>query len=202
MKRVTRLRSKRSARSAGKLKVDPLTSARLGRVRQRDTTPEQLVRQMLRGLGGRPGRSKQRLPGSPDILNLSQRWAVLVHGCYWHAHEGCRRATVPKRNRAFWQAKFAANRDRDARVIRELRGLGFRVCVVWECEVYENPQHVRAVLLRCVGAATSPRPKAPKNLDRPSLSSPPPHRQAPKRRSGAHVRPRGPATFPAQVPQR
>jgi DNA mismatch endonuclease Vsr len=98
--------------------TDPATSARLGRIRQRGTSAEKTVSVLLRRGGLRWGRSKRRLPGSPDFANLSAGWCVFVHGCFWHAHRGCVRATLPKRNRAFWREKFEANRRRDARVAR------------------------------------------------------------------------------------
>jgi DNA mismatch endonuclease, patch repair protein len=65
---------------------------------------------------------------------VSKGWVVFVHGCFWHAHAACARATVPKRNREFWVSKFRANRRRDRRVLRETRALGLRAIVVWECE--------------------------------------------------------------------
>lgn len=117
------------------LVVDEATSRRLGRIRQHATSPELLVRRMITDLGLRFRSRNRDLPGSPDLANRSGRWAVFVHGCYWHAHHRCVRATVPKRNRAFWQAKFAANRARDARAISELRRLGYRTVVIWECEL-------------------------------------------------------------------
>lgn len=80
----------------------------------------------------------QDLPGSPDIANRANKWAVFVHGCFWHRHAGCPRATTPKTNREFWLRKFAANRKRDERVQAELRAMGFKVAIVWECEVLTN----------------------------------------------------------------
>lgn len=74
------------------------------------------------------------LPGSPDIANRRRRWAVFVHGCFWHHHFGCKLATVPKQNRQFWMDKFRKNQARDARVERTLRECGFKVLVVWQCE--------------------------------------------------------------------
>ena len=65
---------------------------------------------------------------------------MFVHGCFWHAHRQCARATVPRRNRAFWTEKFAANRRRDVRALRELRRMGYNTAVVWECEIYDRPQ--------------------------------------------------------------
>lgn len=134
------------------LVLDPETSARLGRVRQANTEPELLVRQLLHRLGFRFRVGARDLPGSPDIVNRRKRWAVFVHGCFWHAHRGCNRATVPTRNRAFWTDKFSANRRRDARKIRELQDMGYNIAVIWECEVYAHPdrtvQHVARQLRR------------------------------------------------------
>src|SRR5262249_22153551 len=74
------------------------------------------------------------LPGSPDLANRSKGWSVFVHGCFWHGHEGCKKATVPKRNNAFWKKKIADNRARDVRKEAALRQLGHDVIVVWQCE--------------------------------------------------------------------
>ncbi len=121
-------------RSSQPLVVDAETSARLGQIRQKGTTPELAVGAALRALGAHYRTSNRDLPGSPDIANRSKRWAIFVHGCFWHRHEGCRRTTTPSRNRDFWLAKFAANVARDARAIAALEAQGFRVLVIWECE--------------------------------------------------------------------
>lgn len=128
------------------LVLDPDTSRRLSKIRQRNTSAEILVRQLLHRLGFRFRVGGRGLPGSPDVTNRSRRWAVFVHGCYWHAHAGCRRATVPKRNRDFWLAKFAANRARDRRALTALRRAGWVALVVWECEIEEKPADVTARL--------------------------------------------------------
>lgn len=125
-----------------RLVVDAATSRRLARVRQRGTAAELRVRDLLRALGVRAGRSQRRLPGSPDVANIARRWCIFVHGCFWHSHLGCAKATVPKRNREFWTAKFDANEARDQRVAAELRALGFRVVVIWECELERSPAKV------------------------------------------------------------
>ena len=132
----------------GPLIVDAATSARLGRVRQRGTEAELRVGQLLRDLHIRAGRTTRRLPGSPDLVNLSSGWCIFVHGCFWHAHPGCGRATLPKRNRAFWKAKFDANRRRDERAVRASRKEGLRPVVVWECDVLNRPGSVRRKLER------------------------------------------------------
>ena len=130
--------------------VDAATSERLGRVRQSGTLAEQLVASMLRELGARVGRPKRKLPGSPDFVNITRGWCIFVHGCFWHAHAGCRRATLPKRNRAFWTKKFADNRRRDARALRAMRAHGIRPLVIWECAIEERPKAVLRRLARLV----------------------------------------------------
>lgn len=116
-----------------RLVTDPVTSARLARIRQRDTRPELVVRKHLFAAGLRYRVLNRDLPGSPDIANRERRWAIFVHGCFWHHHAGCSRATVPKRNRRFWLDKFEMNRARDRRAARLLRKMGFRVLSIWEC---------------------------------------------------------------------
>jgi DNA mismatch endonuclease (patch repair protein) len=121
-------------RTSRGLITDEATSARLGRIRQRGTLPELAVRRIVSSFGARFTTSNRDLPGSPDLANRRRGWAIFVHGCYWHSHEGCPRATIPTRNRSFWEEKFTANRARDRKTIRELRRAGFRTLVVWECE--------------------------------------------------------------------
>lgn len=116
------------------LQRDAATSKRLGQVRQKDTAAEITVRCALHQLGARFRVRNRDLPGSPDVANRAKRWAIFVHGCFWHRHRGCHRTTTPTRNREFWLAKFEANVDRDARVIGSLVDEGYRVLVVWECE--------------------------------------------------------------------
>ena len=121
------------------LATDQVTSARLGKVPQSNTSIEKFVRRYLHRHGLRFRTTNTDLPGSPDIANRRNRWAIFVNGCFWHHHEACRRATIPKRNRDFWVEKFRVNRIRDGRVIGELEELGFTCRVIWECEVKNNP---------------------------------------------------------------
>ena len=109
----------------------------MGRVRQRHTEPEQVVRSILHALGLRftvNGPLNHSLPSRPDIVLPRWKTVVLVHGCFWHRHDGCRLTTTPKTRPDFWNQKFSANvvRDKKQRVL--LRRLGWRVIVVWECE--------------------------------------------------------------------
>ena len=112
-------------------------------VRRRDTKPEVEVRKLLWREGARFRLCLRDLPGTPDIVNKSARWAVFVHGCFWHGHRNCKLATTPKSNSAFWREKLASNRRRDARKALALRRLGFRVLVVWQCELRDPEALVR-----------------------------------------------------------
>ena len=121
----------------------------MGRVRQTKTAPEEAVAAWLRanGLGYR--RNVRTLPGRPDFANRRVGFAIFVHGCFWHRHPGCPRATTPSRNRDFWLAKFAANLERDAARTAELERAGLRIITVWECEtedVAALEKKLRAVL--------------------------------------------------------
>lgn len=120
--------------SKHRLRVDDRTSRRMGSIARRDTQPERIVRRALHARGLRFRIECRELPGSPDIANRSRRWAVFVNGCFWNRHPGCRLATTPKRNRAFWLAKFARNQKRDAAAVQALEAMGFEVITIWECE--------------------------------------------------------------------
>ena len=106
----------------------------MGRVRQAKTGPEEAVAAWLRAhkLGYR--RNVRTLPGRPDFANRRGGFAIFVHGCFWHRHRGCPRATTPARNHQFWAEKFAANVARDAARTSELEQTGLRTITVWECE--------------------------------------------------------------------
>ena len=110
-------------------------SARMARIRSSNTTPERAVRSALHREGLRFRLHVKNLPGHPDIVLRKYRAVIFVHGCFWHRHSGCPVATTPKSNTEFWKAKFDANVQRDARVQRALRKMGWRVFVVWECQV-------------------------------------------------------------------
>lgn len=106
----------------------------MSRIKGRDTAPEMRLRRALRGRGIGYRLQAKDLPGRPDVVFRGARLAVFVHGCFWHRHEGCRSASVPKSSVAFWTAKFSANVRRDRRNIERLLAAGWRVGVVWECE--------------------------------------------------------------------
>lgn len=119
--------------------VDILTpearSERMSRITGRDTKPELVLRKALHAAGFRYRLHAPGLPGRPDLVFPKWGAAVFVHGCFWHQHKNCRIANVPGSNAEFWLAKFQANKRRDARAIRTLRAAGWRVVVVWECQL-------------------------------------------------------------------
>jgi DNA mismatch endonuclease (patch repair protein) len=119
------------------------------RVRQRGTPVEAEVANICKTLGMRYRRNVKSLPGSPDLANKSSRWAVFANGCFWHHHPNCKLATIPSRNAAFWRQKFKMNRERDARKIEQLKTLGFRVAVVWQCELKDRKRLERRLSNLC-----------------------------------------------------
>ena len=110
----------------------------MARIRSRDTAPELAVRRIAHRMGLRFRLHRKDLPGRPDLVFPKHRLVVFVHGCFWHRHEGCRRASTPKSRTSFWLEKFAANIDRDARQEAALRALGWRVLVIWQCEIGDD----------------------------------------------------------------
>jgi DNA mismatch endonuclease, patch repair protein len=113
-------------------------SANMRAVRSRNTRPEIQVRRVAHCLGYRFRLHRRDLPGKPDIAFPGRQKAIFVHGCFWHQHSGCRRATVPKSNRTFWRSKFARNAERDAEQLAAIRKRGWRALVIWECETKDS----------------------------------------------------------------
>ena len=105
----------------------------MSKIHSGDTKPEMVVRRLLFAMGFRFRLHDRKLPGVPDLVLRKYKTVVFVHGCFWHAHEGCPRATVPKSNEAFWREKLARNKARDEAVRSELLAAGWRVLTIWEC---------------------------------------------------------------------
>ncbi|MBI2240939.1 MAG: DNA mismatch endonuclease Vsr [Magnetospirillum gryphiswaldense] len=103
-------------------------------VRGKNTEPEMRVRRLLHAKGYRFRLHRSDLPGTPDIVLPRHRTVIFVHGCFWHRHTGCKRATTPKTRVAFWTEKFERNVARDRLKETALREMGWQVIVVWECE--------------------------------------------------------------------
>lgn len=110
-------------------------SERMSRIRSKDTSPELSLRKALHALGLRFRVHDKNLPGKPDIVLPRFKAVVLVHGCFWHRHGGCKVASIPKSNAAFWQEKFDRNVRRDRRNCDALEAQGWKVIVAWECEL-------------------------------------------------------------------
>jgi len=112
--------------------------------RSKDTKPELMVRRKLHAMGYRFRLHGAKLPGKPDIVFPARKKAIEVYGCFWHGHGCSGIGQLPKSRPEYWLPKIASNRDRDARNIRNLKKMGWRVLVLWECEVrrgVEKLQH-------------------------------------------------------------
>lgn len=116
----------------------------MSRIRSTDTKPEVIVRKLLYALGYRfrlYGKVNKRLyksgilPGKPDLVLTKYKTVIFVHGCFWHRHENCKRATTPKTRVEFWENKFSQNVERDEQIRQVLKTLGWNLIIIWECEV-------------------------------------------------------------------
>ena len=115
-------------------------SYNMSRIRGKNTKPEILVRKGLHARGFRFRLHNKKLPGSPDIVLPKYGVAIMVNGCFWHGHKGCRYATKPKSNIEFWETKIARNLHRDEVTTAHLEALGWTVITVWECELRNSSQ--------------------------------------------------------------
>ncbi len=106
----------------------------MSRIKNKDTKPEMIVRSMLHRMGYRFRLHRKDLPGIPDIILPKYKTAILVHGCYWHRHKGCKYAYNPKSRADFWQKKFKDNILRDKKNQKYLEKAGWKVFIIWECE--------------------------------------------------------------------
>lgn len=144
--------------------VDPARSALMAKVRGKDTRPELVVRKLAHALGFRFRLHRRDLPGSPDLVFPRLHKAVFVHGCFWHRHPGCSKASTPKTRAEFWKSKFAANVQRDCRAIVALEEMGWDVCVVWECET-ANVMHLARRLKKFLRPGRRKRSLANKRVE-------------------------------------
>jgi DNA mismatch endonuclease, patch repair protein len=117
-------------------------SALMSHVRGKNTKPELAVRRIVRRLGYTFRMYDQSLPARPDLVFPSMQKVIFIHGCFWHRHYRCQKATMPKTRVAFWRNKFKQNKLRDRSKLKQLRGQGWKALTVWECET-RFPEKIR-----------------------------------------------------------
>jgi DNA mismatch endonuclease (patch repair protein) len=110
-------------------------SYNMSRIRSKNTRPEQLVRKFLFSYGFRYRICDKKLPGNPDIVLPKYRTVIFIHGCFWHGHSGCRYFVIPKTRTDWWLQKFETNKRKDNLNKSELRKDGWKVKIIWECEL-------------------------------------------------------------------
>jgi DNA mismatch endonuclease (patch repair protein) len=127
-------------------------SANMSKIRSKDTLPEIRIRKALWRMGYRYRLHYKLLPGKPDIVMTKQKIVIFIHGCFWHRHENCIEASRPKTNSEYWETKINKNIERDKKYQEEIKQLGYKVFIIWECEVKkdidENIQLVKNLLRR------------------------------------------------------
>ena len=107
----------------------------MSRIKGKDTKPEIAVRKYLFSKGFRFRKNDKRYPGKPDIVLPKYHTVIFIHGCFWHRHAGCKQATMPKTRTEFWEMKFGQNVENDAKHKQQLEEIGFKVIIIWECEI-------------------------------------------------------------------
>ncbi len=107
------------------------------------TKPELVLRRFLFAEGFRYRKNYKKLPGRPDIVFIKKKIAIFVHGCFWHQHKNCKITNKPRSNTLFWKEKFAKNLERDKRNQKDLREMGWRPKVIWECEILDTNRKTR-----------------------------------------------------------
>ena len=113
-------------------------SENMRKIRDRDTTPELLVRRLVYAMGYRYRLRCKDLPGKPDLVFRSRRKVIFVHGCFWHQHSSCRAGRVPSSNTRYWQLKLQRNVERDVAVRKALHAMRWYSLVLWECQIKDE----------------------------------------------------------------
>ena len=115
-------------------KVSEQRSRNMSAIKSKNTKPEIAVRKLLHSMGYRFRLHRKDLPGSPDIVLPKYKTVIFVHGCFWHRHENCKYASIPKTRKEFWESKFKANVKRDKEIQEKIKNIGWKYVVIWECE--------------------------------------------------------------------
>lgn len=130
-------------------------SALMARIRGKNTKPEILVRKFVSRLGYRYRLHGKGLPGTPDLVFPQRRKVIFVHGCFWHRHKNCKKATTSKTRTEFWSKKFADNKKRDRAKVAQLKRAGWDCLIVWECETNDLPRQEGLIKMFLDGSADS-----------------------------------------------
>ncbi len=137
--------------------VDPETRSRMmSGIEGKNTKPELALRRALHARGFRYRLHDNKLPGKPDLILPRFRTAIFVHGCFWHRHEDCKYATTPATREEFWKLKFRKNVARDKRNTAALIDEGWKVAVIWECEIKRSLVEVADKIEYWIKSDTSP----------------------------------------------
>lgn len=120
-----------------------IRSYNMSKIRRTDTKPEVIVRKFLFAAGFRYRKDVKTLPGCPDIVLPKYKTVIFVNGCFWHMHEGCKKFVWPASNQGYWEKKLNGNKKRDIRNIELLKQQGWKVIVVWECELKKTAVDAR-----------------------------------------------------------
>ena len=115
-------------------------SYNMSQIKCKDTKPEIMVRKYLFSRGLRFRKNDKRYPGTPDVVLPKYNTVVFVHGCFWHLHDGCKYAVMPKSNVDFWEKKLYGNRERDKKNMQQLEEMGWNIITVWECQLKKDKQ--------------------------------------------------------------
>lgn len=134
--------------------MDKITIAQrrhnMSKIKSTDSVPEKTLRSLLHKQGFRFRKNVRGLPGTPDIVLAKYKAIIFLHGCFWHQHEGCKKAVMPKTNSNYWSLKLVKNKVRDLENRRRLSKLGWEVYEVWECELKNDADGVIKVLESCL----------------------------------------------------
>ena len=119
-------------------KISEQRSRNMSAIKSKNTKPEIAVRKLLHSMGYRFRLHRKDLPGSPDIVLPKYKTVIFVHGCFWHRHQNCKYASTPKTRQEFWNKKFNENINRDKINQENLSSKGWKIIIVWECEIKDQ----------------------------------------------------------------
>jgi DNA mismatch endonuclease (patch repair protein) len=122
----------------------------MAKIGAKDTKPELVIRSALHKIGYRFRLHKKDLPGKPDIVLPKYKTVIFVHGCFWHQHSGCKKATIPKNNHNFWKEKLSRNIKRDQENQLKLKQLGWKVIIIWECDIKRDFRGTIMQIIDCL----------------------------------------------------